>query len=267
MSAIRFRVGDEQVRATALGLPRIRREGYIGGESYRRRARGEGPPLQQDYLPMVGLSTAVLGDGDASALLEPAAGLIMIADGRIDITTTTGVATLRRGDLLLVEGGPFPAGIRHAEGTRLVGLRLGGPWPHGGEAFEESRADTETEADGPPQSGAMRQAADGLSYFTALNGFFPDATGVWTDPRPARGLFIAELADGCVIDMHPEVLNQLVLVLRGDIELEVSGNGEVRHYRTGDVVLAADRNGEGHIDRFHGTTTLAVVVMEEDDLW
>jgi hypothetical protein len=56
-------------------------------------------------------------------------------------------------------------------------------------------------------------------------------------------------------------------VLGGHIELEVSGDREIRHYRAGDVVLAADRTGVGHIDRFHGTTTLAVVVMAQDDIW
>ncbi|MEU7812870.1 hypothetical protein [Pseudonocardia sp. NPDC049154] len=55
--------------------------------------------------------------------------------------------------------------------------------------------------------GVMRQAADDLSYFADLTGFFATQTGRWTEVRPVAGMYVVELADGCVIDMHPEVNN------------------------------------------------------------
>jgi hypothetical protein len=55
--------------------------------------------------------------------------------------------------------------------------------------------------------------------------------------------------------------------MTGKLELEVSGDGDIEVFGPGDVCLAEDRTGEGHIDRMHGETRLALIVFEDDHLW
>jgi hypothetical protein len=52
---------------------------------------------------------------------------------------------------------------------------------------------------------------------------------------------------------HPASEPQWVVVLRGEIEVEVSG-GASRRFGPGDLVLAADTSGHGHITRVVGDT-------------
>jgi hypothetical protein len=52
---------------------------------------------------------------------------------------------------------------------------------------------------------------------------------------------------------HPAAESQWVVVLRGVIEVEV-GDGTARRFGPGDLVLATDTNGRGHITRVVGDT-------------
>lgn len=49
-------------------------------------------------------------------------------------------------------------------------------------------------------------------------------------------------------DWHPAPLRQLVVLLDGEIEIEV-GDGETRRFRGGDVLLLEDTVGKGHRTR------------------
>jgi len=43
--------------------------------------------------------------------------------------------------------------------------------------------------------------------------------------------------------------------------------GKVELFHPGDVCLAQDCTGEGHIDRVHGFVQVAVLIVDDADLW
>jgi hypothetical protein len=51
------------------------------------------------------------------------------------------------------------------------------------------------------------------------------------------------------VDQHAAPRRQLVVILSGESEIETS-DGNTRRFRQGDVLLADDTTGEGHITRF-----------------
>ncbi len=56
---------------------------------------------------------------------------------------------------------------------------------------------------------------------------------------------------GYVIEMHPAPRRQYVITLQGQAEL-ILGDGTSRLFVPGDVVLAEDLTGEGHITKVIG---------------
>ncbi len=80
-------------------------------------------------------------------------------------------------------------------------------------------------------------------------------------------MLLTDIDEGSFLDWHPEVTSNLVLVVDGDLELEVSGDNAIEHFRAGDVVLAADITGMGHIDRFPQSTSLVVARLKDPDQW
>jgi len=50
------------------------------------------------------------------------------------------------------------------------------------------------------------------------------------------------------MDWHPCVTNQLAIALAGEMEMEVGGGGgAIEVFHAGDICLAEDRTGEGHM--------------------
>lgn len=73
-----------------------------------------------------------------------------------------------------------------------------------------------------------------------------------TDSRPATSTVFRCAPAGLVIDRHPAPRRQFLVTLAGSWEIEAS-NGAKRTFKTGDVMLADDTTGEGHISRVLGT--------------
>jgi len=67
-------------------------------------------------------------------------------------------------------------------------------------------------------------------------------------PAPAARYLFAASPAGQSSDWHPAPCRQLVVILRGDFELETS-DGTVRRFRPGDIALAEDTKGRGHRGR------------------
>ena len=72
--------------------------------------------------------------------------------------------------------------------------------------------------------------------------------GWLTDRIPATGVIFRRTPPGGSLDFHPAPRRQLVITLSGAVELEC-GNGAVRRLGPGDVLLADDTTGQGHISR------------------
>jgi hypothetical protein len=67
----------------------------------------------------------------------------------------------------------------------------------------------------------------------------------WVD---VTGLAFRENPDGLDIDFHVAPRRQFVVTLYGAVEIDC-GNGEVARMGAGDILLAEDTSGKGHISR------------------
>ena len=92
---------------------------------------------------------------------------------------------------------------------------------------------------------------DNQSHFEDVDlPFAPDATGEATPPLPTNLVFHRRPPGG-VSDWHCAPRRQYVIGLSGESEIEV-GSGEVRRFGPGDILLAEDLTGQGHVTRSVG---------------
>jgi hypothetical protein len=72
--------------------------------------------------------------------------------------------------------------------------------------------------------------------------------GLLSELVAARGAIFRETPEGASLDLHTAPQRQFVVTLSGIAELEC-GDGTTRRFGPGDVLLADDTTGEGHITR------------------
>ncbi len=90
---------------------------------------------------------------------------------------------------------------------------------------------------------------DGESHFEPLQVPMTDRPyGFITDFLPATGIAYRENHPGQDLDFHVAPRRQLVINLFGVVEIE-TGTGEKQRFGPGDILLADDRTGRGHISR------------------
>lgn len=90
---------------------------------------------------------------------------------------------------------------------------------------------------------------DGESHFEEIEvALTPSDLGAMSRRLPVESVFFRDTTD-CgpeVYDFHVAPRTQLIVHLRGATEIEV-GSGERRRFGPGDVLLADDLTGRGHI--------------------
>ncbi len=69
--------------------------------------------------------------------------------------------------------------------------------------------------------------------------------------HPAEGIVFRTAPPGHLSDYHPVPKRQYVITLSGQVEIE-TGAGTIRRFGPGDVMLAEDTTGRGHITRVVG---------------
>ena|SRR5579871_2572257 len=92
---------------------------------------------------------------------------------------------------------------------------------------------------------------DGESHFEDIEVAFPPPVGEANQPAdviPATGAQFVRQPPGYWHDWHHAPQRQFVVIVQGAIELEVK-SGEKRRLNPGDVMLAEDVTGRGHIVR------------------
>ena len=95
-------------------------------------------------------------------------------------------------------------------------------------------------------------ANDRKSHFEEIDmKFGGNQPMLTTDQRAASSAVFRCAPAGLVIDRHPAPRRQFLVTLSGSCEIEAS-NGVKRVFKTGDVMLADDTTGEGHISRVLG---------------
>lgn len=254
--------------ASALPLRMPQASGAIDPEPFRIAASG-GAPLRDSMAPSGGMRTVHLPPGQRVPLFDLASPLLtFVMTGSVELDTIDrGPLRLGRGDVFLMEaGGPRDDVVHTAGDCRLLQVMVDADWP--GPKARPARAEIGLLAVPPePLFKRMSKGADARSRFSEFAGLF-GPPGRWSAVRPVAGLRFIAMADDTFIDWHPEVTNNLVVVMSGGLELEVGGaGGDVQVFWPGDVCLAEDRTGEGHIDRVHGHVQVCVLVMDDAHLW
>ena len=91
---------------------------------------------------------------------------------------------------------------------------------------------------------------DGESHFEDIEIALEEegAVGQWSKLNNATGIIFGELASDCKWDWHNAPRRQFVITLDGEGEIEI-GDGTRRRFKAGDVLLAEDTTGRGHITR------------------
>jgi len=91
---------------------------------------------------------------------------------------------------------------------------------------------------------------DNKSHFEDLQIPLKDGgkVGFISEKVKATGVVFRETTGDYNYDFHPAPRRQYVVNLDGEVEIEV-GDGTKRILRTGDILLAEDTTGQGHISR------------------
>jgi quercetin dioxygenase-like cupin family protein len=91
---------------------------------------------------------------------------------------------------------------------------------------------------------------DNKSHFEDIQVPLADAgkTGFLSERIKATGVIFRITTGEYNYDFHPAPRRQYVVNLEGEVEIEV-GDGSRRILRTGDILLAEDTTGQGHISR------------------
>lgn len=93
---------------------------------------------------------------------------------------------------------------------------------------------------------------DDKSHFEEIDMAFGGEQKILTaDPRPASSAVFRCAPAGTVLERHPAPRRQFVVTLSGQWDIEL-GDGTVRKFKAGDVMLAEDTTGEGHVSRVVG---------------
>jgi hypothetical protein len=100
--------------------------------------------------------------------------------------------------------------------------------------------------------------AEGESHFEdaefsfALADFAPPAPPISVaEPISADSITVISSAAGWHGDWHPAPRRQLMFMLVGELEVRVS-DGDVRRFKAGDIFLAEDTAGKGHVSTVVG---------------
>ena len=269
MKALRISARSDSIQVQPLPLPAIYRKGDAPAEYFRRQASGEIPKAAQNLSPAAFVRTIVLREGRFTGLAStPGALLTFVVSGELSFAARGAAATrLTSGDLFLVDADSAPRLSPSAGGNcRLIQLGVAADWP-GPDATLQVPGTLTPRRRADANIKRLYQGADDRTYFSEFPELFPASPNEWSAPRAVSGFRFMCWEDG-FIDWHPEVVNNLAIFLSGELELESGGGGgAIEVFHAGDVCLAQDRTGEGHIDRTRGVTHVGLIVVETENLW
>lgn len=94
--------------------------------------------------------------------------------------------------------------------------------------------------------------ADNESHFEDLDiEMHPRGVDLVSALEPAHGIMFRSAPPSHRSSYHPVPRRQYVITLSGQVEIE-TGDGTVRRFGPGDVMLAEDTSGRGHLTRVVG---------------
>ena len=244
------------------------RKGDVPAEFYIKQATGETPRVVPDLRPGRFVRTILLEDGSFSGLASDSGSLLtFVISGTLTLTAGSGqTVKLSPGDLFLVDKiGASHISVHASDTCRLVQVGVNPDWP-GPEATAQNPGTLTPRVDGEIKIKRVIKGDDDLAYYREFPELFSGSPNEWSVSRPVAGLRFMCWEDG-FIDWHPEVVNNLAIFLSGELELEASGDRVANVFHAGDICLAQDRTGVGHVDRCRGATHVALIVMDTEQLW
>lgn len=269
MQSIRIsHVASQGLEISDLELRMPKASGVIDPEPFRAMARGEGDPLAEYYALSGGMRSIYLPAGHKAPLFDlESAILTFVISGAVEIETSNRAKmVMLPGDIFLAEAGCVEEFVAATGDCRLIQLLVEPDWP-GEKTKPVNPGSGYARGSHGMNCKRMVKDADDKSYFHDFESLFA-VPGKWSDFTPLIGFRFIGMAEDTFIDWHPEIVNNLVIVMSGALELEVGGGeGAIEIFRQGDICLAEDRTGEGHIDRMHGYVQVAVLIVDDEDLW
>ena len=84
-----------------------------------------------------------------------------------------------------------------------------------------------------------------------------------SEPIKVKSIIFREVTGHYERDLHPAPRRQFVITLKGELEIE-TGDGTRRRFGPGDILLAEDTKGRGHISRSIGNQPRKMVFITLD---
>jgi hypothetical protein len=133
-------------------------------------------------------------------------------------------------------------------GGVAMALVLAGAW--GTLALRSNEISAQQKKGGTMTVVRLYTGPDNKSHFEDIQIPLKDAgkIGFISELYKATGVVFRETTGDYNYDFHPAPRRQYVVNLEGEVEIEV-GDGTKRIFRTGDILLAEDTTGQGHISR------------------
>jgi hypothetical protein len=262
---------NETYRIEPLALPSQHRKGEVSAEGYRRQASGAIPRANFNPNPADSLRAIVLSDGKFTGLASRGGTLLtFVVSGDVTVAGGSGEpCRLHPGDILLTDEKSSSVPLEVRDQCRLIQIGVPAGWPGAGAEVQQPG----TLIPHPP--GRMPklkriykgEGEDDKAYFSEFSELFPGTPNQWGAAHAITGFRMLCWEDGHM-DSHPCVTNQFAIALAGEMEMEVGGGGGVvETFHAGDICLAEDRTGEGHIGRFRGVVHVVIMVIETENLW
>jgi hypothetical protein len=249
-----------------LALPTAHRKGVVSAEGYRS---GSIPRANFNPNPADSLRAIVLSDGKFTGLASRAGTLLtFVISGDLTLSVDSSQPChLGPGDILLTDGQSSSVPIDARNQCRLVQMGVPADWPGAGAEVQQPGTLIPRPPGRVPKLKRIYKGKGDRAYFTEFSELFPEALNEWGTPHAITGFRLLCWENGSM-DWHPCVTNQLAIALAGEMEMEVGGGaGASEVFHAGDICLAEDRTGEGHIGRFRGVVHVVIMVVETEHLW
>ena len=253
-------------RSAPLAVPTVQRKGEVSADGYRSASI---PRANFNPNPADSLRAIVLSDGKFTGLASRAGTLLtFVISGDLTLSTDSPqLSHLEAGDILLTDGRSSSVPIEARNQCRLLQIGVPADWPGAGAEVQQPGTLIQRPLGRAPKLKRIYKGKDDKAYFTEFFELFPKVLDEWGAPHAITGFRLLCWENGSM-DSHPCVTNQLAIALAGEMEMEVGGGGgAIEVFHAGDICLAEDRTGEGHIGRFRGVVHVVIMVVETENLW
>lgn len=270
MQAVRITADpNENYRIAPLALPVQQRKGEVSADGYRRQASGAIPRANFNPNPADSVRAIVLSDGRFTGLASRVGTLLtFVVSGDLAVAGGSGErCRLQPGDILLTDEKSSSVPLEVRNQCRLIQIGVSAGWPGADAEVQQPGTLIPRPPGRMPKVKRITKGEDDKAYFSEFSELFPETLNRWGTPHAITGFRMICWEDG-YMDLHPCVTNQLAIALAGEMEMGVGGGGgAVETFHAGDICLAEDRTGEGHIGRFRGVVHVVIMVIETENLW